>query len=257
MNSIPDKKLVVFDLDGTLAESKSVVDAGMSDILGKLLEIKQVAVIGGGSHSQFTKQFLAGLKVPNELLPKLHLFPTCASQYYYHEDGEWKEKYADRLTGEEKEKILSAFNETFREHNYEHPEEVFGEIIEDRGTQITFSAVGQEAPVAKKQAWNEVKNSVRLAMAKTMKNKLAEFEVRTGGMTSIDVTRKGIDKAYGIRKIEELLGVPIDHMIFVGDALYPGGNDEPVKQAGVATIQVSGPEEVKKLIREWLIDNKQ
>ena len=35
-------------------------------------------------------------------------------------------------------------------------------------------------------------------------------------------------------------------MIFIGDALLPGGNDYPAKEAGVASIQVKGPQETKR-----------
>jgi phosphomannomutase len=53
------KKLIVFDLDGTLAESKSSVDAEMSELLHELLAIVKVAVISGGDWSQFEKQLLS------------------------------------------------------------------------------------------------------------------------------------------------------------------------------------------------------
>jgi phosphomannomutase len=72
--------------------------------------------------------------------------------------------------------------------------------------------------------------------------------VRLGGATSIDVTKHGIDKAYGIRKLRDVLGIRIDQMLFIGDALFPGGNDYPAKQAGVQTIQVRDPEETKRVI---------
>ena len=74
------------------------------------------------------------------------------------------------------------------------------------------------------------------------------FSIRLGGATSIDVTRPGIDKAYGIRKLKETLGVPIVDMIFVGDAIFPGGNDYPAEQAGVELIRVRDPEETKRVI---------
>ena len=74
------------------------------------------------------------------------------------------------------------------------------------------------------------------------------FSVRLGGATSIDVTKPGIDKAYGIRKLQDILGIPINEMIFVGDALFPGGNDYPAEQAGVESIRVKDPHETKRVI---------
>ena len=74
------------------------------------------------------------------------------------------------------------------------------------------------------------------------------FSINLGGATSIDVTRPGIDKAYGIRKLHEMLGVEIADMVFVGDAIFPGGNDYPAKQAGVLSIEVRDPHETKRVI---------
>ena len=72
--------------------------------------------------------------------------------------------------------------------------------------------------------------------------------MRLGGTTSVDVTKQGVDKAYGIRKLRDVLGVAISEMIFIGDALFPGGNDYPAKEAGVVSIQVRDPNETKRAI---------
>jgi HAD superfamily hydrolase (TIGR01484 family) len=77
---------------------------------------------------------------------------------------------------------------------------------------------------------------------------IPEFSVRLGGATSIDVTKPGIDKAYGIKKLQETLGISIKEMIYVGDALFVGGNDYPAEQAGVISIPVRGPNETKRVI---------
>jgi hypothetical protein len=64
----------------------------------------------------------------------------------------------------------------------------------------------------------------------------------------MDVTKPGIDKAYGIGKLRDTLGIALQDMVFVGDALFPGGNDHPAKDAGVLCIQVRDPEESKRVI---------
>ena len=77
---------------------------------------------------------------------------------------------------------------------------------------------------------------------------IPEFSVRLGGATSIDVTKHGIDKAYGIRKLRDVLGIAIKEMIFIGDAVFPGGNDYPAKEAGALSIEVKDPHETKRVI---------
>jgi HAD superfamily hydrolase (TIGR01484 family) len=133
------------------------------------------------------------------------------------------------------------------EQSGQKPEKVWGEISQDRGSQITFSALGQQAPLSEKVKWDPdfAKRNKMKAILDTL---IPEFSVRLGGATSIDVTKPGIDKAYGIRKLREVLGISIDEMIFVGDALFPGGNDYPAEQAGVDSIRVRDPHETGRVI---------
>jgi HAD superfamily hydrolase (TIGR01484 family) len=126
-------------------------------------------------------------------------------------------------------------------------ERVWGEPIEDRGSQITFSALGQQAPLEEKKKWDP-DFTKRKKIKADLEKFIPEFSVRLGGTTSVDVTKPGIDKAYGIKKLRDMLGITIKEMIFIGDALFPGGNDYPAKEAGVVSIQVKDPEETKRLI---------
>jgi len=61
-----------------------------------------------------------------------------------------------------------------------------------------------------------------------------------------------IDKAYAIKKLREVLAIAIEEMVFVGDALFPGGNDYPAEQAGVVSIRVRDPDETKRVIETIL-----
>ena len=125
--------------------------------------------------------------------------------------------------------------------------ETWGEQIEDRGSQITFSALGQQAPIEEKKKWDP-DFTKRKKIKALLDNLIPEFSVRLGGTTSVDVTKPGVDKAYGIRKLRDTLGIAIQEMIFIGDALFPGGNDYPAKEAGVVSIQVRDPNEAKRVI---------
>jgi HAD superfamily hydrolase (TIGR01484 family) len=238
------KKLIVFDLDGTLAPSKSSLDAEMSSLVRDLLEIIKVAVISGGAWLQFEKQVLSNLP-QNTRLASLSILPTCGTQFFQY-TGQWKKLYAEDFTADEKEKIVSSLNNAVLAAGFP-VEKTWGETIEDRGSQITYSALGQQAPLEEKVKWDADcgKRKKIKAMLDTL---IPEFSVRLGGATSIDVTKPGIDKAYGIRKLRDTLGIPLKEMIYVGDALFPGGNDYPAEQAGVISIPVRGPNETKRVI---------
>ena len=237
-------KLIVFDLDGTLAESKSSLDAEMATLLGSLLDIVRVAVISGGDWPQFQKQLLSNLS-RGEHLKKLSLLPTCGTKFYKYE-SDWEQLYSEDLTDAEKEKIVRSLKLVSGSSDFK-AERTWGDVIEDRGSQITFSALGQQAPIEEKKKW-DLDFTKRKKMKALLDNLIPEFTVRLGGTTSIDVTKPGIDKAYGIRKLRDTLGIAIHEMIFIGDALFPGGNDYPAKEAGVVSVQVKDPDETKRVI---------
>jgi len=238
------KKLIVFDLDGTIAESKSSLDTEMSALLRDLFSIVKVAVISGGDWPQFEKQLVSDL--PRDAnLKNLFILPTSGTKFYKY-NSVWEKLYSDDFSGEEKKKIASSLQKAIELSNF-NIEKTWGEQIEDRGSQITFSAIGQQAPLEAKKKWDP-DFAKRKQMKTILDNLIPEFSVRLGGATSVDVTKPGIDKAYGIRKLRDILGVSIDEMIFIGDALFPGGNDYPAKEAGVVSIQVRDPNETKRII---------
>lgn len=242
------KTLAVFDLDGTLAESKSPLDAEMAVLLGRLLGIVKVAVISGGAWPQFEQQVLSRLP-GNALLSNLSILPTCGTQFYRF-DGTWQKLYSEDFSVADREKIIGALNQALETSGFK-PERHWGSLIEDRGSQITLSALGQEAPLEDKKTWDP-DFAKRKKIKAILEPLIPECSIQMGGATSIDVTRPGIDKAYGIKKLRETLGIPIEDMIFIGDAIFPGGNDYPAKQAGVVSIRVRDPDETKRVVETIL-----
>ncbi len=238
------KDLVVFDLDGTLTESKSPLDEEMGVLLARLLGLVRTAVISGGAWAQCERQVIARLPVSADL-ENLSMLPTSGTAFYRY-DRSWVKRYSEDFSEGEKAKINGALQSAVAASGFK-AERPWGPMIEDRGSQITFSALGQKAPLDAKKTWDP-DFSKRKQMLPVLEKMLPEFAVRLGGATSIDITKPGIDKAYGIRKLREILGVEIEDMLFVGDALFPGGNDYPARQAGVDSIEVRDPHETKRVI---------
>ena len=244
-------KLAVFDLDGTLAASKSPVTGQMGTLLARLLEKMPVAVMSGGAWKQFEKQLLPAL--PSDArLDRLYLFPVSAAECLRYEDGEWRTVYTNRFSDEERERVMTALDEGLEETGMDAlPEQVWGERIEDRGAQITFSGLGQEAPIAQKAAWDPDQTK-RKPLADALRRKLPDFSIRANAASSIDITREGITKAYGVRELAKLSGISIADMTYTGDALHPGGNDEVVKETGIRTVPVDGPEDTARVIADLI-----
>jgi HAD superfamily hydrolase (TIGR01484 family) len=242
------KKLLVFDLDGTLAESKTSLGAENARLLADLLDIVKVAVISGGRFEQFEEQLLARLDA-GARLENLYLLPTCGTQFF-HYSHEWSKVYSEDLSPEERASIVRALQQALDESGVEVAR-VWGAAIEDRGSQITLSVLGQDAPLVEKEVWDP-DFSKRKKIVAILEPLLPEFSVRMGGTTSIDVTKPGIDKAYGIVKLREQLDISLREMLFVGDALFVGGNDYPAQEIGVDSLLVRDPQETARIIQTVL-----
>ena len=238
------KRLIVFDLDGTLAESKSSLDIEMASLLHDLLGIVKVAIISGGGWPQFEKQILSNLP-QDEVLKNLSLLPTCGTQFYQYKRA-WKRIYSEDFSPKEKTKIINELKNALNTTDFEI-EHIWGDEIEDRGSQITYSALGQQAPIEEKIKW-DTDFAKRKKIQEILNVSIPEFSVHLGGTTSVDITKPGIDKAYGIMKLRDKLNIEIKEMIFIGDAIFPGGNDYPAKETGAVSIRIKDPEETKRVI---------
>ncbi|MDQ0615679.1 phosphomannomutase [Microbacterium sp. W4I4] len=232
-------RLVAFDLDDTLAPSKARIDARIAGLLLALLQRVEVAIISGGNEDQFRTQVIAQLAdAAASDLSRLHLLPTCGTRYLRHDGAGFSAVYAHDLTDDEKSAALTALREEAERLGL-WESEPWGEILEDRGSQITFSALGQQAPGEAKHAWDP-DGAKRTLLRDAVAARLPGLEVRSGGSTSIDITSAGIDKAFGMRQLAEHTGIALTDMLFYGDRLDEGGNDYPVLAIGVPSVAVEG-----------------
>lgn len=232
------EKIYVFDLDGTLAESKGPIDNQMRCLLPELLEKRIVCVVSGGRWKQFQDQLIDQLKLDSNLLKWLHCFPTSGASYYRYDTDkkDWDQVYSHGLSAAEKLRIKAVLIQTIRQLP-DRPTTLWGDTIEDRQTQITYSALGQLAPIEEKHKWDPDR-SKRRWMVEQMQDQLSNFEIRIGGTTSIDITKPGIHKGYAVDQICTHMQCSKSDLIFFGDALEPGGNDYEVYKTGVLSVPV-------------------
>ena len=242
------KKLIAFDLDGTLAPSKAPLPDRIGSLLNELLSKYLVCVISGGKYELFQSQLLANLHSDDERLTNLYLMPTTGTRCYIYDlkARAWKQIYAEDIAKDQKEKIIRALNAGLDELGW-RPNKPWGKLIEDRDSQITLSTLGQEAPLEAKEAWDPTSER-KLRLREIIAPMIPEFEVRAAGATSIDVTKPGIDKAYGMNKLMEITGVKKEEILFIGDKLVEGGNDYPVKAMGIDCMEISHWQETALVI---------
>ena len=246
-----DFDIIAFDIDDTLTESKQPMDAEMEGLLVELLKRKHVAILSGGSFYQFEKQIIKRFKNENKIIfNNLFLFPANATEFYVY-NTKWKKIYSNSFNINEKKHIYNAIKKALIIGEMETPRKIYGDMIEDRGGQITFSALGMQAPLELKKSWDP-DNKKKEILRKILNKMLPRLSVRTGGTTSIDITKIGYDKAYGLEFLMDYLNVSKERILYIGDALYHGGNDEVALGAGVKCVIVEDSSETKELLRNIL-----
>lgn len=245
------KDIFIFDLDNTIAESKQQITKEMSTLICSLLQHKYVAIVSGASFKQFQTQVLKYIHTNKINLEKLFILSESGGSMHIYKNNVWITRYQSKLTNYEKQTIYTAFKKAYVDLNYNDPEKTYGNVLEDRGNQITFSALGQKAPLKEKNLWQK-NNDIRKILVLKLKKYLKGFKIRIGGSTSVDITKKNVDKSYAIRQIKKYLGIHISNMVYIGDKLMPKGNDEIVKLTGIDTISVDNPSDTQNFIHEIL-----
>lgn len=255
------KKIIAFDQDGTINITKMPIDSEMADLLAHLMEHFKVCVISGTSWDVMKINDIDTIQELNRPVNwgNYLIMPTTGMQFWHFTgkkalqnqnfiDG-WEREYAYFLTDEQVNKTTILIEKVSRKLGYWCDEPV-GEIIENRGSQVTFSALGQFASPDDKQSWDPDMKK-RKAIVELMEPELEQLglQVGIGGTTSIDITLPGIDKAYGMKRLMEQTGYSKSDILFIGDKLQPGGNDYSVKLSGIDTIEVKNAEETKWILR--------
>ena len=162
----------------------------------------------------------------------------------------WEQVYNYPLETAEIAKIEQALEQAARELNlWEEQQLAAGdEIIENRGSQVTFSALGQKAGTEAKYAWDP-DHAKRDQIAARAKELAPEFDYEVAGTTSINVFRPGTNKQFGMTHMMQELDVTKDDILYFGDMTQPGGNDYPVVAMGIDTITVRSHEDTAYALR--------
>ena len=249
------KKVLAFDVDQTLNVAKMPIPDEIAELLVKCLDHYEICPISGQKYEQFLIQIVNRLEdagVTPEQLSHLHLFVAQGTQYYRYNVSkkDWDQVYNYPLTDEQVAKITETIEKAAKELGYWEEDKLAegDEIIENRLSQVTFSALGQKAGTEAKYAWDP-DHKKREAIVKRCKELAPEFEYEIGGTTSINAITPGMNKVFGMTHLMEELKVEKPEIIYFGDMTQPGGNDYPVVQMGIDTITVRSHEDTAYALR--------
>ena len=241
------KKVIAFDIDDTLNVAKTPMSGEMAGVFAELLDYYPVCVISGQKLSQFMIQILApmGLLATAARLRNLHLMVAQGTQYYIYDGPEggvavdmdnWHQVYSFPMTNEQTKKIMESITHAAKELGY-WCDQPAGEIVENRSSQVTYSALGQAATPEDKYPWDP-EHKKREAIVARARQLAPEFDYEVAGTTSINVFLPGMNKTFGMTKLMEQLSIGREDILYFGDMTQPGGNDYPVVTMGIDTVTV-------------------
>lgn len=245
-------KLISFDLDDTLSPAKSRADLEMIDLLTELLKKYKVSIITWGKFETIDFQVISQFEDIN-LLKNLYIFPTIWTKMYYYDDNTWKQEYSHDLRDDEVFKIKNILENAIKDLLLE-PKIVWGELIENRWSQVTYSLLWQHAPLEEKRLFDPDK-IIRQKIYNYIEKDLSDFSIWIAGTTSIDITKKWFDKAYWISQMMKSLSLDKKDILFIWDAIFPWWNDYPVVKTGIDYKKVENPTDTKNIIKQ-LINKK-
>ena len=233
-----------FDLDNTLTPSKALILPEHMPVLKSLCETADVIVVSGHGEKDIREHLTSAVAGMYHILGQNGNFAET-------KDGRvlWKRS----LSQDQKDAILR-FTDKVRAHlNYRVRDE--NDIIDDRDSQIAYSLKGHHEEPARNNAFDP-DHRIRLGILEDFADdvddlKRANVEVRSGGTTVLDFFEYGKNKGYNVAAFIEALGWNKEECLYMGDALFPGGNDETVVGV-IPTRSVTGPDDTFSFIKEML-----
>jgi phosphomannomutase len=242
-NLIRNKKIIIADVDETICESCQLVSDEMAEVISNLVTRGyEFAFISGTGLKSLQRM------ISSKLNNKHHILATTGTNYALMNNKEEEKIYNHSLSIEEKKEIIKAFDKLITNFNIQSMTSKEDQV-QDRESQITLSAIGRHAPKELKATYDP-EGRIRQGWVEFLEKDLGnKYDIKIGGTTSVDITKKGLDKEWGIRKFLKHHNINPESVIFFGDKLYPGGNDLPASNV-VDCISVKNPKETLDKLKE-------
>lgn len=232
-----EKKVIIADVDETICETCQQISEEMAQQISNMIQQGYRFAFISGTKCEDLKNMIS-----SRIKKEHHLLGTTGTRYIVINEESAQTIYNYSLSTEEKQEIMIALNKVI-DHFQIQSMTSKEDQLQDRDSQITLSAIGRNAPLELKKAYdpNGEKRQIWIKYLKQHLDK-NKYDFKIGGTTSLDITHKGLDKEWGIRKFAEHHSIPLNQILFFGDNIYPGGNDFPATKV-VDCISVRNPED--------------
>lgn len=236
---------LVLDIDNTLTPPRQPLTEGMAHILDQLLVPFHVAA---GSHLELLRaQFFEPL-YRYGFRRQFEAFISLGGVHYHCDfsQGMGMEVVSsfdirEHLGEEDYGRLVRVLEETLEHPQFRMPApvRVIGETVTCRGPMVNFCPPGRAKDETAEYRANrdafvgfDAAEGYRERVMRRLMSELAplvedrKLRIVLGGQTSFDISIEGHDKSYALRR---LLADGYERLVFMGDALFEGGNDAPMR----------------------------
>ena len=219
------KRLICFDLDGTLSQHKSHMPQANKDLLKKLDAEYKLIMVGAGNAPRIYNQM--------EQYP-IDIIANYGMQESAMVDGEFKIIREDTV-----EPDKEYFNRTcqYLREKYGYTEYAGGHLEFHPSGMVTFCLIGSGAKVEDKVVFDPDRSKRRVLYDEVC-SLFPEHVVYIGGSSSFDFAPKQYNKYDSIMKYASEHGYSLDEILFIGDDFGDGGGDSHVRIKGMDYVQV-------------------
>lgn len=251
-NTIPqninlnEKTIIIADVDDTICYSREQITESMAEQINSMIKRGYRFAFISGTKLEHLREMIS-----SRVNEEHHILAMTGTTYAVVSNGHTNVNYSRSLMEEEKQEIITALEKLTVNCNLK-PLTSKEDQIQDRESQITLSVLGRYAPINLKRQYDPdgSKRKEFIVFLRTFLDQ-EKYEITIGGTTSIDITKKGLDKERGIREFLKWNNFSPSEVLFFGDKLYPEGNDYSATKV-VDCIAVKNPEETLERLKELL-----
>jgi len=227
------KKLICFDLDGTLTQHRTPLGEKSKSVLDKLAEKYKLLMVGAGNAPRIYKQM-------NEY--PVDILANYGMQESKIIDGKFVIVRED-TSPVDKDFFIEKIDYLRKKYGYT---EYKGDSVEFHASgMVTFPLLGTKADIADKVAFDPTREKRKVLYPEVLEI-FKDFTVYIGGSSSFDFSGKKYNKYDAIVKYAKENGYKLDEILYVGDDFGEGGGDSHVRLGGLDYVEILNYEELEE-----------
>lgn len=235
------KKLLCFDLDGTLTQHRSKLERENAGLLNALQKKYKVIMVGAGGSERIYRQM-------NEY--PIEIIGNYGMQRSVIEDAKFK-LVKNEKSYPDKEYFIETTKYLRKKYGYT---EFKGEAVQfHESGMVTFPLLGTEAEIKDKIAFDPTREKRRVMYPEVLEL-FKDYNVYVGGSSSFDFTDKKYNKYYAIKSYAEENGYNLNEILFIGDDFGDGGGDSHVRIFGLDYVEITDYKKCREKLR-FLLEN--